>query len=84
MKNILLYIDKLYYIVNKYCNTSHRTIKIKPLGVTLSTYVDSSKEIDNKVPKFKIGDLTISEYKNIFEKVMFWIGLKKFLWLNKI
>ena len=68
-------------------NTAIRLIeqlKIKPLGVTLSTYIDSSKEIDNKVPKFKIGDLTISEYKNIFEKVMFWIGLKKFLWLNKV
>ena len=58
-KNV--YIEKLDDIVNKY-NTYHSTIKIKPVDVKLSTYIDSSKEIYNKDPKFKIGDIvTISK-----------------------
>ena len=34
----MLYIDKLDYIVNKYNNTYHRTIKMKPIDVKSSTY----------------------------------------------
>ena len=60
-------IDKLDDIVNKYNNTYHRTIKMKPVDVKLSTYIDSSKEINDKDPKFKIGDIVrISKYKIIF------------------
>ena len=66
-KNV--YIDKLDDIVNKYNNTYHRTIKMKPVDVKLSTYIDSSKEINDKDPKFKIGDIVrISKYKIIFTK----------------
>ena len=62
-------IDKLDDIVNKYNNTYHRTIKMKPVDVKLSTYIDSSKEINDKDPKFKIGDIVrISKYKIIFTK----------------
>ena len=39
-KNV--YIDKLDYIVNKYNNTYHNTIKMKPVNVKSSTYIDSS------------------------------------------
>ena len=64
-----VYIDKLYDIVNKYDNTYHGTIKMKPVDVKSNTYIDSSKEINNKDPKFKIGDIfRISKYKNIFVK----------------
>ena len=35
-----VYIDKLDNIVNKYNNTYHRTIKVKPIGVKFSTYID--------------------------------------------
>ena len=64
-KNI--YIDKLGNIVNEHNNTYHSTIKIKPFDVKSNTYIDSSKEIYNKNPKFKIGDtVRISKYKNIF------------------
>ena len=64
-----VYIDKLHDIVNKYNNTYHSTIKMKPANVKSSTYIDSSKEINNKDPKFKIGDIVrISKYKNIFAK----------------
>ena len=66
-KNV--YIDKLDDIVNKYNNTYHSTIKIKPVDVKSNTYIESSKEINNKNPKFEIGDIVrISRYKNIFAK----------------
>ena len=54
-KNV--YIDKSDDIVNKYNNTYHSTIKMKPADVKSNTYIDSSKEIINKNPKFKIGDI---------------------------
>ena len=64
-----VYSDKLDDIVNKYNNTYHSTIKMKPVDVKLSTYVDSIKEINNKDHKFKIGDIVkISKYKTIFAK----------------
>ena len=64
-----VYINKLDDIVNKYNNTYHNTIKMKPVDGKPSTYIDSSKEINNKDPKFKIGDIVrISKYKNIFAK----------------
>ena len=53
-KNV--YIDKLDDIVNKYNNTYHSTIKMKPVDVKSNTYIDSSKEVDDKNLKFKIGD----------------------------
>ena len=64
-----LYIDKLDDIVNNYNNTYHSTTKMKPVDLKSSTYIDSSKEINNKDPKFKIsGIVTISKYKIIFAK----------------
>ena len=42
---------------------------MKPVDIKSSTYIDSSKEINNIDPKFKIGDIVrISKYKNIFVK----------------
>ena len=64
-----VYIDKLNDIVHKYNNTYHRTIKMKPVDVKSNTYIESSKEINNKDPKFEIGDtVRILDYKNIFVK----------------
>ena len=61
--------DKLDVIVNKYNNTYHSTIKMKPINVKSNTYINSSKEINDKDLKFKIGDIArISKYKNIFAK----------------
>ena len=66
-KNV--YIDKLDDIVYEYNNTYHTTIKMKPIDVKDNTYINTSKEINNKDPKFKVGDhVRISEYKNIFAK----------------
>ena len=50
-------IDKLNYIVNKYNNTYYSIIKMKLDDVKSSTYIDSSKKINNKNPKLKIGDI---------------------------
>ena len=41
-KNV--YIDKLNVIVNKYNNTYHSTIKMKPADINSSTYIDLDKE----------------------------------------
>ena len=51
-KNV--YIDKYDDIVNKYNNTYHSTIKMKPADVKSSTYIDPSKEMNDIDPKFKI------------------------------
>ena len=53
-KNV--HINKLDDIVNEYNNTYHRTIKMKPIDVKNNTYIDSSKEVIDKDPKFKVGD----------------------------
>ena len=66
-KNV--YIDKLDNIVDEYNNTYHTTIKMKPTDVKDNTYLNVDKEINNKDPKFKVGDhVRISKYKNIFAK----------------
>ena len=67
-----MYIDKLNDIFNKYNNTYHNTIKMKPVDVKSSTYIDSSKETNDKDPKFKIGDalLEYQDIKTFFQKAM--------------
>ena len=49
-------IDKLDHIVNKFNNTYHSTIKMKPIDVTSSTYIDFNKENNKDDPKFEVGD----------------------------
>ena len=64
-----MYIDKLDDILNKYNNTYHSTIKIKPVDVKSSTYINFNKENNKKDHKFKIGDnVRISKCKIIFTK----------------
>ena len=64
-KNV--HIDKLDDIVDESNNTYYTTIKMKPIDVKDNTYINTSKEINNKDPKFKVGDyVRISKYKNIF------------------
>ena len=68
------YIDKLDDIVKyqskyneKHNNKYHSTIKMRPIDVKSNTYIDSSNDINDKNPKFKIGDnVRISKYKNVF------------------
>ena len=64
-KNV--YVDVLDDIVNKYKNTIHKTIKMKPIDVTNDSYAEYNEESNKKNPKFKVGDrVRISKYKNIF------------------
>ena len=66
-KNV--YIDKLDDIAKEYKNKYHASIKMKPVDFTDSTYIDFKKEINDKDPRFKVGDyVRISKYKNIFAK----------------
>ena len=66
-KNV--YIDKLDDIVNRYNNIYPRTIKMKPVDVKSSIYIDFNKENNKEAHKFKVGDnVKISKYKNIFAK----------------
>ena len=62
-------IDELDDIVNQYNNTYHRAIKMKPIDVKDNTYINIGKEVNDKDPKFKVGDhVRISKYKNMFAK----------------
>ena len=55
--------------MNEYINTYHGTIKMKPIDVTDNTYIYSSKDVNDKDPKFQVGDhVGISKYRNIFTK----------------
>ena len=66
-KNV--YYDVLDDVVNKYNNTKHSTIKMKPIDVednNKGVYIDEHNEKDSR---FKVGDrVRISRYKNIFAK----------------
>ena len=66
-KNV--YYDVLDDVVNKYNNTKHSTIKIKPTDVkdgNKRVYIDEHNEKDSR---FKVGDsVRISKSKNIFAK----------------
>ena len=65
-KNV--YYDVLDDVVNKYNNTKHSTIKIKPIDVKNNerVYIDEHNEKDSR---FKVGDrVRISKFKNIFAK----------------
>ena len=66
-KNI--YFDALDDIVNKYNDTVHGTIKMKPIDVTSDSFAEYNEDSNKKNPKFKAGDhVRISKYKNIFAK----------------
>ena len=63
------YIDKLDDVVNKYNNTYHSTIKMKPVDAKSKTYIDFNKENNMEGPNFKVGNhIRTSKYKNIFAK----------------
>ena len=75
-----IYINKLDNIVNKYNNTYHSTIKMKPVDVESSTYIDFDKNMIKKVLNLKL--VIMLKYQNIkifLQKAMFQIDLKKFL-----
>ena len=76
-KNV--YYDVLDDIVNKYNNTKHSTIKMKPIDVKNNkrVYIDEHNE---KYSRFKVGDrVRISRYTKIYLlKDILLIGAKKY------
>ena len=67
-KNV--YYDVLDDVVNKYNNTKHSTIKMKPIDVgdNKRVYIDK-RYINEKDSRFKVGDrVRISKFENIFAK----------------
>ena len=61
-------INKLDDIVNKYNNTYHRAIKMEPVDVIPSRYIDFNKK-NNKDPKFKVAEhVRVSKCKKILAK----------------
>ena len=72
-------------MVGAYNNTYYRTIKMKPFDVKDNTFTDFKKEVNDKDPKFKVGDhVRISKYKIFLLKDTHQTGLKKFLLLVKL
>ena len=71
-KNV--YYDVLDDIVNKYNNTYHKTIKMKPADVGDNSFTEYNgiafkEESNEKDLKFKVGDhVRISKFKNVFAK----------------
>ena len=64
-----VYFDVLDDIVDKYNNTYHRAIKMKPIDVNSHSFAEYSVESNEKDPEFQVGDhVTISKYKIIFAK----------------
>ena len=68
-KNV--YFNILDDIVNKYNNTVHRIIKMKPIDVTSDSYVEYNENSNKKDPKFKVYD-RMKGYDNSFNS-----------WINK-
>ena len=80
-KNV--YFDVLNDIVNKYNNTIHRTIKMKPIDVIDDSFAECNEDFNKIGPK--VGDrFRISKYKNIFAKGYVLNWLEEVFIVNKI
>ena len=56
-------------IVDKYNNTYHQTIKIKPIDIKSSSYTEYNVDFSGKDSKFKIKNrIRVSKYKSTFSK----------------
>ena len=42
-------------IVNKYNNTVHRTIKMKPIEVTNDSFAEYNEDSNKRNPEFRVG-----------------------------
>ena len=80
-----IYFDALDDIVNKYNNTVHRTIEMKPIDVTSDSFAEYNKIQIKKILNLKL--VTMQEFlstKIFLLKDMLQIGKKKFLLLVKL
>ena len=66
-KNV--YFNVLDDIVDKYNNSFHSSIKMKPKDLNDYSFVEYNEETNRKNPKFRVGDnVRISKYKIFFAK----------------
>ena len=82
-KNV--YFDVLDDIINKYNNTVHRTIKMKPIDFTSDSYAECNEDYNKKSLNLKL--MVVSEYQNrktFLLKDILKTGQKNFLSLAKI
>ena len=65
-------------IVNKYNNTVHKTIKMKPIDDANDSYSEYNEDFNKTDPKFKVGTmLEFQNTKTFSLKDMLQIGQKK-------
>ena len=77
-----VYFNVLDDIVDKYNNSFHSSIKMKPKDLNDYSFVEYNEETNRKNPKFRVGDnVRISKYKIFF--FIHLIVVKKFLLLKK-
>ena len=80
-----VYFDVSDDIVNKCNNTVHKTIKMKPIDVTLDSYAEYNKDSNKKILNLKL--VIMLEFQNtetFLLKDILQIGQKKFLLLVKL
>ena len=80
-----IYFDLLDDIVDKYNNTVHKTIKMKPIEVTHDYYAEFNEIVNKKILNLKL--VTMLEFQNqkiFLLKGILQIGQKKFLLLIKL
>ena len=85
LKNI--YFDMLDDFLNKWNNTVHRTIKMKPIDVISDSYAEYNENSNEKYLKCKTGDqimLGFQNTKTFLLKDIPKIGQKKLLLLVKL
>ena len=64
-----MYPNILNNIVDKYNNAFHSTIKVKPVNIISSTYINLDKMNSKEDSQFKVGDhVRISNIKTLFAK----------------
>ena len=77
-----VYFDVLDDIVDKYNNTYHKTIKIKPINVKSDSFAEYNEDSNEKDPKFKEMIMPVFQSIRIFLlKDMLRTGVRKFLYL---
>ena len=70
-------------MINKYNNTYHSTIKIRPFHIKPNNYIYFSAEKNKKHPKVG-AHVQISKYKNILAKVYTPNGSKEMFVLKRL
>ena len=63
-KNV--YINKLGDIINEYNNTFHSTIKMKPVDVKSSMYIDFDVKNSDEYPKFEVDKIRKLTAKEVY------------------